>query len=103
MPNVAWIVSLQSPELAEEVAQLRGLLVGSGLVDAGEPTTEADLDAADLVVVWTDHRLPQSLADSLARPEVVVLLAGPSLALGDPDGVLSEAAGLGLGASSPRA
>ncbi len=102
MPNVAWIVSLQSPELAEEVVHLRGLLAGSGLVDAGEPTTEADLDVADLVVVWTDHRLPQSLADSLARPEVVVLLAGPSLALGDPDGVLSEAAGLGLGASSPR-
>ncbi len=101
MPNLAWIVSLAAGPYADAVAELRSRLTAAGFADAGDPRTADDLAAADLVIVWADQPLPLALAEDLAAPHVAVLLAGPSLALGDPDGVLSEAAGLGLAASSP--
>jgi scyllo-inositol 2-dehydrogenase (NADP+) len=99
--NLAWIVSLAAGPYADAVAALRSRLTDAGFADAGDPRTADDLAAADLVIVWADQPLPPALAEDLAAPGVAVLLAGPSLALGDPDGALSEAAGLGLAASSP--
>lgn len=75
--------------------------MAAGICDAGEPASAADLQAADVVIVWADHPLDPDLTRALAAPGVSVLLAGPTLTRADPDGVLSAAAGLQLGAVSP--
>ena len=99
--TAAWIVSLGSAPLTAAVAGLRDRLSSTGILDAGEPRSEADLAGADVVIVWSDRPLDPGLARGLADPAVRVLLAGPSLERADPDGTLSEAAGLHLGPGSP--
>ena len=81
---------------------LRARLTAAGIQDAGEPGSAAALVAADVVVVWADRPLESGLAAALADPEVRVLLAGATLTEADPDGVLSQAAGLDLGPRSPE-
>ena len=99
--DAAWIVSLSSAPVAAAVDGLRVRLAACGVRDVGEPSSAAELGAADLVVVWADRPLEPGLATALAEPSVRVLLAGPSLAEADPDGILAEAAGIDLGPSSP--
>jgi scyllo-inositol 2-dehydrogenase (NADP+) len=99
--NAAWVVKLGSAPLEAAVHDLRDRLVAAGIQDSGEPGSAAARAAADVVVVWADRPLEPGIARALADPGVRVLLAGPSLAEADPEGVLSEAAGLDLGPSSP--
>jgi predicted dehydrogenase len=99
--TAAWIVNLSSPAVAAAVAGLRDRLAAAGILDAGEPASGAELRSADVVIVWADRALPPGLAGALADPAVPVLLAGPTLAEADTDGILSDAAGLDLGRPSP--
>ena len=99
--TAAWIVNLGSAPLAAAVDRWRERLASTGIRDAGEPGSATDLAAADVVIVWADRPLEPSLTRALADPGVRVLLAGPSLMRADPEGVLSEAAGLHPGTSSP--
>ena len=101
MVDAAWIVSLSSAPVAAAVDALRVRLAACGVRDAGEPSSASELGAADLVVVWADRPLEPGLVTALAEPSVRVLLAGPSLAGADRDGILAEVAGIDLGPSSP--
>lgn len=80
---------------------LRDRVAAAGIRDSGEPDGSGDLTGADVVIVWVDRPLEPDLVKALADPGVHVLLAGPTLAEADPQGVLAEAAGLDLGPSSP--
>ncbi|HEX6887950.1 MAG TPA: Gfo/Idh/MocA family oxidoreductase [Candidatus Nanopelagicales bacterium] len=102
MLNAAWIVHLHSTAASAAVADLRERLVAAGLCDRGEPRDADDLRATDVVVVWADTPLEPDLATALADPAVPVLLAGPTLAEADSDGILADAAGLTLGDTSPE-
>jgi scyllo-inositol 2-dehydrogenase (NADP+) len=99
--RVHWIVDLARPELVAEVAGLRAGLTAGGFRDVGEPSSAADLLAADVVVVWVDRPLAAHLASALAGPGVRCVLAGPTLTAGDPDGALADAAGLVLHGVTP--
>ncbi len=99
--RTAWIVELTQPQLADTVESLRGRLAAAGVTDVGSPGSADDLRNADVVVVWADRPLTADLAAALADPAVRVVLAGPTLTSADPDGVLADAAGLLLGASTP--
>ncbi|HYN55620.1 MAG TPA: Gfo/Idh/MocA family oxidoreductase [Motilibacterales bacterium] len=102
MVTAAWIVNLDSAPLAAAVDSWRDRLADAGIRDAGEPGAAADLDAADVVIVWADRPLEPGLIRALADPGVRVLLAGPSLTDADPDGILADAAGLHPGPRSPQ-
>ena len=83
------------------MVDLRARLAAAGIRDCGQPDDSAALADVDVVVVWADRALEPDLATALADPAVRVLLAGPTLTRADPDGTLSDAAGLRLGPSSP--
>jgi predicted dehydrogenase len=99
--KTAWFVRLGSAAEQAAVADLRARLDSAGIEDCGEPGDAGALGAADVAIVWADHRLAPDLVRALADPAVPVLLAGPTLAKADPDGVLAQAAGLDLGPASP--
>jgi len=99
--RIAWIVDLADPQLLAEVESLRAQLAVVGYPDAGRPTSADGLRTADAVVVWSDNPLNADLSSALADPGVRTIFAGPTLPAGDPDGVLAEASGLLVGASTP--
>jgi predicted dehydrogenase len=99
--SAAWIVRLSSPAEAAAVLGLRAQLRDAGIEDLGEPQDADALAVADVVLVWADQSLEPDLAKALAEPWAHVLLAGPTLASADPDGLLAQAAGLELGPTSP--
>jgi scyllo-inositol 2-dehydrogenase (NADP+) len=92
--RVGWVIEIESPELRASVVQLRARLDGAGFVPA-------DLADADAVVVWADHTLDRDLALRLADRRTRVVLAGPTVHVGDPERVLGEAAGLYVGGTTP--
>ncbi len=89
MPSISWRVDLDDPHLAPALTDLRHDLAAAGWSDAG---WSGPTPLGDAVAVWADRPLPD-VAGLLAcgRP---VLLAGPTLAVADPDGALADAAGL---------
>jgi predicted dehydrogenase len=99
--NASWIVRLSPAAEQSAVAELRGRLAAAGIRDSGEADATSDLAMVDVVIVWADRPLEPGLASALADPAVRVLLAGPSLGEADAEGILADAAGLDLGASSP--
>ncbi|MGB7981704.1 MAG: Gfo/Idh/MocA family oxidoreductase [Candidatus Nanopelagicales bacterium] len=111
MLTLTWIVRLAPGPRADAVRELRRALAEAGLVDTGPvdlgPTggwtlsAAGDLRASDVVVVCADQPLPSALVAELAAPDLQVLLVGESLALGDPDRVLAQAAGVRIGPASP--
>ena len=94
MLRVGWVVELDDHELRESVASLRARLDPAARMHAGP-------DDADVVVLWADRPLPPDLARALTRPDVVVVLAGPTLTSADVDGSLAEAAGLQVAGLTP--
>ncbi len=98
MPQLRWFVQLHDPELADAVTALRAHLSAGGLTDAGD-VVDASCLAADAVLVWTDRPLPADLQAALLRLAVPVVLAGPTLEVGDcgHGTTLAQAAGLAPG------
>jgi predicted dehydrogenase len=92
--RIAWIVEIDHPDLRRAVRDLQARLARTGL-------DTAELDGADVVVVWADQALPRELATRLADRGTTVVLAGPTLSAADPERVLGEAAGLYVGGSTP--
>ena len=88
--RLAWIVDLDDADLAAAVARLRDRLAAGG-VGQGTPSD------ADAIVVWADRPLASPVLDR----SVPVLLAGPTLLSGDPDGRLAEAAGVRVSGRTP--
>ncbi len=99
--RVAWLVDLEDAGLDRAVHALRGVVTASGWVDLGHPHSAADLSSADVVVVWADRPVAADLANALTDPSVAVVLAGPTIVAGDPEGAFAEAAGLGVGDRTP--
>jgi predicted dehydrogenase len=91
--RIAWIVEIDHPDLRRAVRDLQARLAQTDL----EP---AELDDADVVVVWADQALPRELATRLADRGTTVVLAGPTLSAADPERVLGEAAGLYVGGAT---
>jgi scyllo-inositol 2-dehydrogenase (NADP+) len=99
--RTAWVVDLADPQLTEAVSALRSLLAAADGLDLGVPVSVDDLRAADVVVVCVDRPLAPDLATALCDASVRTVLVGSTLTNGDPDGRLSEAAGLLLGPTTP--
>src|SRR5262249_43420336 len=90
-----------------EVAALRIRLDGAGLRDGGDLSrsgagTGARADEAEATVVWVDRPLPERTVAALLAADRPLVLAGPTLERGDPEGALAEAAGLVPGQPSGR-
>lgn len=100
MPDLAWLVRLDEPDLAAAVGRLRARLDAVGLHDRGDLGPGAT--GADAVVVWADHRLPEDLVEALLAAGVPLVLGGPTLECADPGGELAEAAGLVPGGPTAR-
>jgi scyllo-inositol 2-dehydrogenase (NADP+) len=88
------LVGLDDHDLCAAVVRL-----GVRLRDAG--ISIDSVEDADLVIVWADRPLSTDLARLVANPARPALLAGPTLASGDPDRVLAEAAGVYVAGSTP--
>ena len=95
MPSLTWIVDLADPAHTSAVDRLRRSFADAGYADAG------DSAGADVILVWVDRPLADSLLDRLAGTTALVVLAGSTLELGDPDGRLADRAGLLLGSPTP--
>jgi len=95
VPSLTWIVDLADPAHACAVDRLRRSFADAGYADAVGST-------ADVLLVWVDRPLADSVLDRLASTTAVVVLAGSTLELGDPDGRLADRAGLLLGSPTPR-
>ncbi len=88
MPTISWQVDLSDPALTRSVDGLRADLAAAGWSDAGW----GDSPGGDVVAVVADR--PVRGAEALLTLGRPVLLIGPTLAHGDADGVLADAAGL---------
>ena len=94
--EITWHVEVSDPALEHALDDLRAEVAAAGLPDAG---WSGDTPRGDLVVVWADKPLKD--ADQLLGHRLPLVLAGPTLAHADPDGVLAEAAGLLPGQLTP--
>lgn len=92
--RLAWVLQLDDVRLGAAVAALRDRVLAAGVA-------EGDAAAGDPAVVWADRPLDGGLVGRLLGSGGPVLLAGPTLLLGDHDGRLAEAAGLVVGSPTP--
>lgn len=92
--RLAWIVEIDHPDLRTAVQGLQSQVAATGF----EPS---EVEGADVVLVWADRPLPRDVTTRLSRPDVTVVLAGPTLSSADPERVLGEAAGLFVGGVTP--
>jgi len=95
VPSLTWIVDLADPAHTSAVGRLRRSFADAGYADAGDSPT------ADVLLVWVDRPLADSVLHRLATTTALVVLAGSTLELGDPDGRLADRAGLLLGSPTP--
>lgn len=98
MSTIQWLIRVADPELRRGVEALRAALDGCGLRNGGEALSGGRPDG---VVVWADAALPTSTVEALLGLGVPLVLGGPTLEMGDPEGALAEAAGLDVGPASP--
>lgn len=91
MTRIDWYVRLDDDALHDAVQKLRTTLGRDA--GPGEPP--------DAVLVWADRPLASDEIEALLRSSVPVVLAGPTLAAGDPTGMLAEAAGVQVGGTTP--